>query len=181
MHPNDLNEFRDKVAMPRMMELFKRTQIPDGACFIDILEIEFLDGRSCGVDSHVRASGLVYQNGRAEEYLYDEYDVVYNDFFAAHKDCIFISDGNLRLYDELDDMVLETRLKNIQSCKKLFSWFDISFEINFQMDSIQYEKLKYISEHQSKSSLDLQIESAQNKSKDVSVSDSSVKVTEPER
>lgn len=157
MHPNDLKEFRDNVAMPRMKQLFDNTEIPDGACYIDKLELEFLDGRSCGVDSHVLASGLVYNDGQAEKYTYDEYDVDFNDFFTTHKDCIFISDGPLCICDELDEMDLHTRIRNIDNCKKIFSWLDVSSEIKVEMTSIQYEKLKYLLENQQKPALEEQI------------------------
>jgi len=157
MHPNDLKEFRDNVAMPRMMQLFENTQIPEGACYIDNLEFGFLDGRSCGVDSHILASGLVYRDGRAEKYVYDEYDVDLNTFFVAHKDCIFVSGGRLRVEDELDEIDMSTRIRNIGTCQKAFSWFDVLPNINIRMVSDEYEKLKYLLENQPQTSLDEQI------------------------
>lgn len=180
MHPNDLKEFRDNVAMPRMMQLFANTEIPDGACYIDNLEFGFLDGRSCGVDSHILASGLVYRDGRAEKYVYDEYDVDFNSFFLAHKDCVFISDGKLRINDDLDEMELNTRIRNIEACKKFFPWFDISSEIKYEMSSIQYEKAKYLFENgnlssqneinESFSSLDSKIDNAKAQQKEAEIS-----------
>lgn len=157
MRPNELKEFRNNVAMPRMMQLFENTEIPEGACYIARLELEFLDGRSCGVDSHIMASGVVYRDGRAEKYTYNDYDVDFNSFFLAHKDCVFISDGYLRVYDELDDMEINTKIRNIETCKNIFPWFDISSEIKYEMSSIQYEKVKYLLENQQKTSLDEQI------------------------
>lgn len=157
MHPNDLKVFRDNVAMPRMMQLFVNTEIPDGACYIDNLELGFLDGRSYGVDSHIMASGLVYRDGRAEKYTYNDYNVDFNDFFTLHKDCIFISDGKLRINDDMDEMDLYTKIRNIETCKKIFPWLDISSEIKVEMTSIQYEKVKYLLENQQKTSLDEQI------------------------
>lgn len=144
MHPNDLKEFRDNVAMPRLLALFEKTQIPDGARFIDSLEISLLDGRNCGFDSRIQASGLFYHNGKAEKYSYDELDVSLSDFFTDHKDCTFISDGSLRITDELEEMDLSTRIRNINSCPRFFHWLESPNDINIEMTSIQYEKLKYM-------------------------------------
>lgn len=157
MHPNDLKEFRDNIAMPRMMQLFETTHIPEGACYIDNLELEFLDGRSCGVDSHIVASGLIYYDGQAKKYMFDEYDADFNAFFEAHKDCVFLSDGKLRINDDMDEMVLNTKIRNVETCKNIFPWLDISCEIKVEMTSVPYEKLKYLLENQQKTSLDEQI------------------------
>lgn len=144
MHPRDLIQFRDNVAVPRMKQLFEQTPIEEGACFIDDLEIARLDGRSCGFDNHVSAAGLLFRNGVAEEYSYDECDVEFSDFFAEHKHCIFISDGKLCVADELDELDLRTRIRNIGDCGRFFPWFVAPSEINIEWASIQYEKLKYL-------------------------------------
>lgn len=144
MHPNELKQFRRNTADPRMKQLFEETQIPDGTCFIESLEIDRLDGRSWGYDNHIQASGLLYRNGQTEEYFYDEADVDLKSFFDSHKDCIFISDGNLRIGDELEEMDLSTRLRKINTCEKYFSWFHAPTSINIEMFSIQYEKAKYL-------------------------------------
>ena len=144
MHPNDLIQFRDKVAIPCMMQLFEKTHIEDGTCFIDNLEIALLDGRGCGFDNHVCASGLLYRSGVVEEYSFDECDVELSDFFAEHKGCIFISDGALRVSDELDELDLHTCIRNIKSCGRFFSWFSVPSEMNIEMVSGQYEKMKHL-------------------------------------
>ena len=167
MHPNDLIQFRDTVAIPCMMKLFEKTSIPDGTCYIDNLEISILDGRNCGFDSRIQASGLSYRNGVAEKYLYDECDVVLSDFLAKHKDTIFISDGSLRICDELEELDLSTRIRNIRDCGRFFYWLESPKEIKIELVSIQYEKLKYLlaqrereSQVKCSSSVDAQISNA---------------------
>lgn len=167
MHPNDLIEFRETIAIPRMMQLFEKTQIPDGTCYIDNLEISVLDGRNCGFDSRIQASGFFYRNGMAEKYLYDECDVALSDFLAKHKDTIFISDGSLRICDELEELDLSTRIRNIRDCGRFFHWLKSPKEIQIELVSIEYEKLKYLVAKQEKesqlkcrSSVDAQISNA---------------------
>lgn len=144
MHPNDLKEFRDNVATPRMMELFEKTQIPEGTCYIDHLEISFLDGRSHGADSRIQASGMVYRDGKVEEYHYDECDVDLSEFYAEHKDCIFISDAPLRVGDELAEMDLNSVIRNIGQCERIFHQFKAPDDIKMEMVSIGYEKMNHL-------------------------------------
>ena len=145
MHPNDLIEFRDNVAIPRMLQLFEKTNIPEGARYIDSLEFSVLDGRSCGVDSRIQASGFSYRNGCAVRYLFDECDADIGTFFAEHKDCVFISDGSLRISDELEEMDLSTRIRHIRDCGRFFDWFESPNDLSIELVSIEYEKLKYLS------------------------------------
>ena len=144
MHPNDLTEFRDNIANPRLLQLFEKTSIPEAARYIDKLEFSSLDGRNCGFDSRIQASGLCYHNGRAEEYVYDECDVELADFFAEHQDCVFISDGSLRIYDELAEMDLSTRIRNMGACDRFFHWFESPKDFAPVLTSIEYEKLCYL-------------------------------------
>lgn len=94
MTPEELKRFKEEVADPRMREIFDNTVIPEGACFIDKVEIGFLDGRSCGFESVIEASGLQYADGKVQEYQYSETDVSVDEFVEAHKGCSFISDGD---------------------------------------------------------------------------------------
>lgn len=142
MHPNDLIRFRDEVATPRMTELFEKTQIPEGTCYIDNLEVSFLDGRSVGVENRIQASGMVFRAGKAEVYHYDECDVDLSEFYAGHKDYIFISDAPLRVSDDLAEMDLHTVMRNINACERIFHQFKAPEEIKMEMVSVPYEKMK---------------------------------------
>ncbi len=144
MHPNDLKEFRDNVAQPLMMELFEKTNIPDGTCYIDNIEISFLDGRNCGFESRIQASGMVYLNGKAQEYHYEDLDVETSDFFLEHQDCIFVTDGSLRVVDELDEMDLTARIRNLRECERIFHQFTCPDNLKMEMISIEYEKMKHL-------------------------------------
>lgn len=144
MHPRDMEHFRDTVAMPTMMRLFENTFIPDGACYIDNLEIHFLDGRSCGHESLIEASGLAYRDGRVEEYRFSECDISVDEFLAAHKDCHFLTDGKLLVSDELEDMELRTRIRSMRGCERLFPLLRTQEEMAVDFGSAEYEKMKHL-------------------------------------
>lgn len=113
MNYSELMEFREQVAEPRLQSLLDATVIPEGVCCIDCLEIGFLDGRSCGVDYHILASGLICHNGQIERYNFDEYDVSVSEFVDVHKDCVFISEGVLCLEDEVSEFEVHTKIRNM--------------------------------------------------------------------
>lgn len=136
--------YRNEAPSPLMQRLFDKTQIPEGTCYIDHLEISSLDGRSCGFESYIRASGLKYLNGRAEQYLYEEYDVPLKDFFAQHADCIFLSDGALQVNDQVQELSLNTVIRNIGASAKLFHWMESPTDLTMEMATVAYEKLCYL-------------------------------------
>lgn len=144
MNIEDLRQFRDQVAMPRMMQLFEKTQIPEGTCYIDNLEVSFLDGRSCGYDSSIEASGLSYSDGKVEEYRYSEQDVDLGDFLAAHRDCVFLYDGRLSVTDEIAGIELRTCLGKVQESRKLFFQMEGCEAMRIEDAPIAFEKMRYL-------------------------------------
>lgn len=146
MTPEELKRFKKEVADPKMKQIFANTVIPEGACFIDRVSIGFLDGRSCGFESVIEASGLVFANGKVQEYQYSETDVSVDEFVEAHKGCAFISDGSLRVYDELDQFEIKTELWNHLRCAKVFGEVEDLGKLNFRYQSMEFEKMKAIFE-----------------------------------
>jgi len=144
MNLEELRQFSDTVATPRLMELFEKTVIPDGTCFIDSLEISFFDGRSFGVESQIKASGLLYREGTVESYSYDECDIDIDDFMAEHKDCFFVSDGLLRIMDEIAELEVSSKIRNIGKCSEFFFQLSAPKELKIESSSIMYEKMKYL-------------------------------------
>lgn len=144
MTPEDLKVFKQEIADPRMRELFTKTELPDGICFIDSLSIEFLDGRSLGVDSVITASGLVFVNNKVQEYHYEMPDVSVSDFIAEHKGCSFISDGTLRVFDELDGFEVNTYMWNHGRCAKVFDELACLQELELCSQPLEYLKMKFI-------------------------------------
>ena len=140
----ELEEFRDRVAIPRMQKLLDSITIPEGMCCIDNLDISFYDGRSCGTDSEIKASGLRYQNGKVEAYQYDEYDVSVGEFAAAHNDCVFISDGKLCIWNELEETEIRSLIRNLDSCAQLFPELKESANINIRTDVMEYVKMQHL-------------------------------------
>lgn len=150
MHIRDLQQFRDQVAMPRMMQLFENTPIPDGARYIDNLKVCFLDGNNCGYDFLIEASGLSYRNGKVEEYRFSELDVSFGEFLASHQDCLFVWDGDLVVSNELEKLELRARLCNRQECEKLFHFMKCPEEMRVDYEPIGFEKMKHLLKTQEK-------------------------------
>lgn len=144
MNVRDLESFRDYVANPRMLQIFEKTELPEGVCYIDTLNVSFLDGRSCGHETLIEASGLIFKSGNVEEYQFSECDISLNDFLSSHKNYVFLSDGSLFVSDELAEMELRTLIRNLQICEKLFSEMKCHEDMNIEPASLFYEKMKYL-------------------------------------
>ena len=141
MTREELNDFRDEVATPSIVELFTRTQIPEGACYIDNVAIKFLDGRSCGVDSQMTASGLLFLNGEIQRYQFEELDIDLRAFAEAHKNCVFISDGKLEVVDEVEELTLITTIRNMNRCEKIFHQFANMPKFEMAFSPVAYHKM----------------------------------------
>lgn len=140
----ELIAFRDKVALPKLLELFDNTQIPEGACYIDNVTVGFLDGRSCGYETGYKASGFQFIDGKVQKYLFEEADIDLQSFSEVHKDCIFVSDGKLQVYDELNELDLTTTIRNMGVCGKLFHEFENLPNFNIAFSPIEYHKMEYL-------------------------------------
>lgn len=144
MNYEELKNFREDVAAPTLQRIFDNTEIPEGTVCINNMIISFLDGRNCGHESRIEASGLLFRNGRVEKYEYDELDLEPSEFFNVHKDCTFISDGRIRVKDDLTEMDLSTRIYNLRECGKLFPQLANAPQIYPELQSIVFEKMKYL-------------------------------------
>lgn len=144
MTHKELIAFRDSVAKPALMRAFAQTQIPEGACYIDNVSLHFLDGRSCGCESQFQASGYALKNGAAERYTFDELDLTVTEFFEAHKNCIFVTDGKLQVCDELSELELNTTLRNLHLCSRIFPALDFAPEVSMAYSPIEYYKLEHL-------------------------------------
>ncbi len=160
MHPNDLIWFREHVTKPKMQQILQNTTIPEGYCCITHLDISLLDGRSCGVESALALKGLRSTNGKIEEYAYQTYDFEYSDFFDTHKNCIFLSDGTLHIWDELQQMEVTTILSNLASCAEIFPLLQQFATLQVEHMPLAYLKMKQLFEEETKDRLDQKIRSA---------------------
>lgn len=113
MTPEEIQKFKRDVADPRMKQLLANVTVPEGFCCINNLEMSFWDGRSYGAATQFIATGLQKQNGSITEYVFDEIDISCADFVDLHKNCVFISDGSLKIYDQLDNLTLTTDIGNL--------------------------------------------------------------------
>ena len=150
MTPEELLQFRDSIAFPAMKRLFEATDIPDGFCCINELSISFLDGRSCGVDSEIKATGLIYKDGQVEEYTFCEIDIDFAEFVEMHKDCVFMTDGTLQFFNELDEFQITTVMRSFDLCARicpdLEQYVNLDLVSNSSQKGIRFEKMKYLYE-----------------------------------
>lgn len=142
MTPEEIKRFRDEVAEPRMKKLLDNTVVPEGFCCIDNVEISFIDGRSWGIDSQFKASGLMFAHGKVEAYEFDKIDIGVSEFVEAHKGCVFLSGGSLKISDELEEFDMNTNISNLRGvCLKLFEDFECARYLTYVMSSPEYLKM----------------------------------------
>ena len=158
----ELESFKHEIADPRIKELLDNTEIPDGMCCIDNLDISFLDGRSCGIDYSIMASGYFYKNGTVQKYLYDEVDVPVSKFAELHKDCVFIAEGALSVWHELDETEITSKICCLSSCSKMYAELSEAVSLDIKWNCIEYMKMSHLydSEHNRYVSLSERISSA---------------------
>lgn len=121
MTPEEIRKFKREVADPCVKQLLSNITIPDGFCCINNLEMSFWDGRSYGAATQFVATGLQKRNGVITEYTFNEIDISCTEFVDAHKNCVFISDGSLKIYDQLENMTLTTDIGNLcYRCVEIF-------------------------------------------------------------
>lgn len=150
MNSEELLQFRESVAFPALKKLFERTDIPDGFCCINELSVSFLDGRSCGVDSEIKATGLLFKNGEVEEYEFCEIDMDFAEFVDSHKNCVFMSDGTLKFRNELDEFEINTVMRQFALCARicpdLEAYVHLDLASSTSEKGIQFEKMMYLFE-----------------------------------
>lgn len=158
----ELESFKHEIADPRIKELLENTEIPDGMCCIDNLDISFLDGRSCGIDYSIMASGYFYKNGIVNKYLYDEFDIPVSKFAELHKDCVFIAEGSLSVWHQLDDTEINSKICHLNSCSKMYTELSEAGTLDIKRNCIEYMKMAHLydSEHNKYVSLSERISSA---------------------
>ena len=147
MTPGEIKQFKKDIADPRMCDIYTHTQIPAGACYIDSLNIEFLDGRSCGVESVIEACGVFEKDGAIEKYSFYAQDISVSEFVEKHREFSFLGDGQLRVYDELDDLEINTRLQNENRCADIFKELECLEQLSFVSQDFVYLKMKAVLEH----------------------------------
>ena len=144
MTHEELMVFKENIAVPRMMEIFEKTEIPEGLCIIDNAKISFLDGRSCGHETLMEASGLVYKDGKVSQYSYEELDVSVADFVEAHKGAVLLLDGKFQVFDELQEMDIQTVIRSLDCCIKVFPELEKLNDLEFDGPSFVWEKMKFL-------------------------------------
>ena len=169
MNYDELMKFREQVAEPRLQSLLDETVVSEGLCCIDNLEICFLDGRSCGTDYHIMASGLICHNGQIERYGFDEYDVSVSEFVDMHKDCVFISDGVLCLEDEVSEFEVHTKIRNMSMFVSILPpEYEQTKGLDVKNDFLPYVKMEDLFKKTSVESLiDAANKKATNENKDI--------------
>ncbi len=153
MNYADLQRFRVEVAEPAMMRLFANTNIPEGFTCIDQLDISFLDGRSCGTDSQIKAAGVQYKDGKAEKYAYEKTDFDLAEFIQDHQNCVFIAGGTLCIYDQLEETEIKSTIRNLDTFALLLRDVPNRDALTIVGDCAEYLKLKHL-QREAKNSID---------------------------
>lgn len=94
--------------------------IPDGKTVAHNLTIGFLDSSLCGVETTIRASGVVYKDGRFEQFEISEEDISVKEFLEAHKTWTFYAYGSVHIFDELNYVDMDVAPINFGKYKSLF-------------------------------------------------------------
>lgn len=147
MTPNDIKHFKKEIADPRMRDIFANTEIPAGSGYIDSLNIQFLDGRSCGVESVIEASGVVEKDGKIEKFDFYAQDITVAEFANEHRDYFFLGEGNFRVFDELDDLEINGKMWNYGRCTSIFQELASLNDLSFISPDFVYMKMNAILQH----------------------------------
>lgn len=148
MHPSDLKWFRENVAEPAMQRLFERTTIPEGFCCVDKMDVAFFDCRNCGADSQIKVSGLQYKDGKVEAYSYEALDFDISAFAQAHQNCVFLSDGDLHVFHELEELEITSFIRNLDSLRTLCPELPHREDVSIVSESIEYLKMEHLLQKQ---------------------------------
>jgi len=125
MTSEESKRFKTAIADPAMERLLAHTQLREGTCYIDELELAYLDGRTSGVDTFFKASGLILKNGAVRKYEYMDNNCSFRDFLCTLMECTLVLDGKLLITDELKDLEIATTIRSARHCAPLFK--DIAF------------------------------------------------------
>jgi hypothetical protein len=107
------------------------------------MEMSFWDGRSYGVATQFIASGLQKQNGIITEYSFEEIDISCAEFVDAHKNCVFLSHGDLKIYDQLDNITLTTDIGNLSyKCVEFFPELSDCKQLTIRSSELEFLKMK---------------------------------------
>lgn len=153
MTHEELHDFSENVAGPVHGLLFDKTDIPNGFCCIDNVDIHLFDGRSCGRESEFKASGLMFQDGRVEDYTFFEEDINFTEFIEAHKNCVFVSNGKLTLLNDLEEYEIKTLISRFDICAAIChevkDYEQLNFEFNCSDAGMKFAKMRWIYQAQS--------------------------------
>lgn len=143
MTHEELMAFRKHISEPIDSKLFDKVELNDGMAFIDCLEVYYLDGRNCGHDCRMIASGLKMADGEVVPFEHEEFDVSLKKFLSE-LDYPFISQGHLLIEDEINPVEIKTKLCNATRCASIFNEFHCMEDKTYLGNSIEYEKMARI-------------------------------------
>ena len=119
MTSKDIDKFRKEVADPVQTRIMDNITLTEGALLITELDLQYLDGRSCGVDQMFTAKGLMCQDGGVVNWECSEQDVSFAEFMAEIPDSAFSMDGKVRIVDELKELEITTTIRAVADCSCL--------------------------------------------------------------
>ena len=98
----------------------KKVIVPNGKCVIHNLTVGFLDSSLCGVETTIRANGVVCNDGKFEQFEIREEDTDLKTFFEVHKAWTVYAYGSVHIFDELNYVDMYIAPINFDKYKSVF-------------------------------------------------------------
>lgn len=98
----------------------REVNIPEGKCVVHNLSIGYLDSSLCGVETTIRANGVVCNDGKFEQFEIREEDADLMSFLEGHKAWSFYAYGSIHIFDELNYVDMYIAPINFDKYKYIF-------------------------------------------------------------
>lgn len=142
MTPEELKKFKNEVADPAMNRLLNSAVLVDGHCYINNVDIAYVDGRSWGVECIFKATGFEFSDGVVKYFELEVADVGFNEFLDKIRDCFLITDGKVTIDDELNEAHLTTTIRSIGFLSPIYKDFELLKEMKFSRETPEYLKMR---------------------------------------
>lgn len=145
MNARELKEFKEEISDGVLNELYERTELRDNFYVVDNIEVRYLDGRSSGLDSLFKITGLMVKGNQIMPFSFIEEDGTFEEFLEKFKDYYYIADATFDIRDELKELSITTNLRGLKGCITIYREFNKVYELlDIHSNSIEYQKMKHL-------------------------------------
>lgn len=95
-------------------------QIPEGKKVVSYLSIGYLDDSLNGIETFIKAIGLLCENGKIYQFEYTETDMNFATFMQTYPDLTYYAHAPVHIYNELNYMDIEVAACMFDQVKSLF-------------------------------------------------------------